>query len=344
MDALLIILVIFGIAALFLLGYLIDWANKKRIKKCVEEEISLFSDNYEFKNIENYNKCYQEVKDEILDHRSKLRLASSYIERSSWKIKAIQKTVEKYVFLDKKENTIQKLNLTNHEQTKKKIITTKPNLKTLKENKKIDLPKKIQKSDDVIQWRNKFVLIDFETANSLRTSVCQIGMIVVENNQEVFAYSNLVKPVPFYFDPINVSIHGITRSMVSDAKTFSEIWEEIKSYFNGDYIVLAHNAAFDISSVLKNTLQAYNLPFDNFKYGCTINMLRKNPNLTFPTYRLSYLAKTKAITFKHHDALEDASVLWKIINEYYGDLQTFYNQSISFNYQLKTLTKNEALI
>lgn len=336
-----VLIILFGVV-LLLLTYFINLAKKKRIKKCVEDEIILFSNNYEFKNVENYNKCSQEVEEEILDHRSKLKLTSSYLERAPWKIKKIQRTIEKYVLLDKKNKT-QKLSLSSNEKIEKKLVITKSNIKPLKENEDFNLLKEPQKNNDFIQWNNKFVLIDFETANSSRTSICQIGMIVIENNQKVFTYSNLVKPIPFYFDPINISIHGITRTMVSDAKTFSEIWEEIKDYFNDEYIVLAHNAGFDISSVLKNTLEAYDISFDNFNYGCTINMLKKNPNLILPTYKLSYLAKTKNITFQHHDALEDASVLWKIINEYYGNLQTFYSQSISFNYQLKTLTKSEGL-
>lgn len=54
-----------------------------------------------------------------------------------------------------------------------------------------------------------FVAIDVETANADMASICQIGAAVFERGEMVDHWSSLVDPND-YFDPVNVSIHGIT--------------------------------------------------------------------------------------------------------------------------------------
>jgi DNA polymerase-3 subunit epsilon len=74
----------------------------------------------------------------------------------------------------------------------------------------------------------QFVAIDVETANPDMASICQIGIAFFKNGQLEREWVSLVNPKD-YFDPINVSIHGIEESSVSSAPTFESIYHEIES-------------------------------------------------------------------------------------------------------------------
>jgi DNA polymerase III subunit epsilon len=61
-----------------------------------------------------------------------------------------------------------------------------------------------------------FVALDFETANENRDSACALGLVVVENNEIVKKDYWLIRPKELYFNPFNISIHGITPDDVKD--------------------------------------------------------------------------------------------------------------------------------
>lgn len=148
-----------------------------------------------------------------------------------------------------------------------------------------------------------FVAIDFETANGKRSSACSIGIVEVKSGKVVDKKHLLIKPPVLYFNPFNVSIHGIREDDVRDKPQFNEIWPEIKRYFE-ENIVIAHNASFDMS-VLRNVLDTYGLKYPETFYSCTIVMAKKLwPNLS--SYRLNVLADHMGIKLNHHNAEEDA--------------------------------------
>lgn len=148
----------------------------------------------------------------------------------------------------------------------------------------------------------KFTAIDFETANSSRASACAVGLAIVDNGELVAQFYQLIRPDPLIFDPFNISIHGITPEDVADAPTFAELWPSLLKRVSGPLI--AHNASFDMS-VLRYALAASGLPHPETDYFCT----RVIAKLTWPdnlTYALDHIAHSLNITFKHHDAAEDA--------------------------------------
>lgn len=70
-----------------------------------------------------------------------------------------------------------------------------------------------------------FVAIDFETATSDRNSPCEIGLTFVENWEIKETRSWLIKPKCYpYFNPVNISIHGIRPEHVVNEPEFDEIW------------------------------------------------------------------------------------------------------------------------
>jgi len=155
-----------------------------------------------------------------------------------------------------------------------------------------------------------FVGIDFETANEKRNSLCSIGIVVVKNGEIIEKVHHLIKPKEMRFMPINIGIHGIRPAMVKEELEFDKVWEKIKHYFNNN-LIIAHNASFDIS-VLRKTLELYNIEMPNFQYICTMKLSR-NFYSNLDNVRLNSVNKFLGYEFKHHDALEDAIACGNIL-------------------------------
>jgi DNA polymerase III subunit epsilon len=154
--------------------------------------------------------------------------------------------------------------------------------------------------------------IDFETANASRNSACALGVVSVEGERIVDATSWLIRPPVLDFDPFNVRIHGITVEDVRDSPTFDDLWREVAPLLAGAPVI-AHNASFDIS-VLRHSLDAYEIPYPELDYYCTLKFSRA----TWPgqaAYRLGVLAEQLGIRFRHHDAQEDAAACARIALE-----------------------------
>ena len=154
-----------------------------------------------------------------------------------------------------------------------------------------------------------FVAIDFETANRYRNSACSMALVTVENGKVTDTVYKLIRPPELTFDYWNIRIHGITAKDVVDQPTFAELWDEIKPLLENK-IVIAHNAAFDIS-VLRSILNEYGLEHPMFKHACTVDLSKK----VWPgqeSYKLSSLAEKFSLSFNHHHALDDAKTCARV--------------------------------
>lgn len=155
-----------------------------------------------------------------------------------------------------------------------------------------------------------FVAIDFETATPQWTSICSVGMCVVENNKIVKTVGTLIKPVPFEFNDYNIAIHGITPQMVWNKPTFEQLWDRIRPYIDGK-LVIAHNASFDMGA-MKKTLEMFGIPLPTFDYLCTVKLSQKAyPQLT--SHKLNVMGDAFGIDFSHHTACDDAYVCAEIL-------------------------------
>lgn len=154
----------------------------------------------------------------------------------------------------------------------------------------------------------KFTAIDFETANSSRSSACAVGLTRVANGDIVGEDYFLVRPVPCHFEPINVSIHGITEADVADAPTFRELWPRILDSIDGPLV--AHNAAFDMS-VLRYALDESGIDYPSLHYFCTL-VISRLAWRDQDRYTLSHLSELLGIQLRHHNAAADAYACAKI--------------------------------
>ncbi|MEI4769111.1 exonuclease domain-containing protein [Psychrobacillus sp. FJAT-51614] len=176
-----------------------------------------------------------------------------------------------------------------------------------------------------------FVAIDFETANSFRTSVCSIGIVQVKNGEIKEEIHTLINPLS-EFNYYNTKIHGITEDMVISAPTFEEYWPSFKEFVDNQMII-AHNASFDIS-VLRASLNNFHESYPNFQYGCSYQIAKKVwPNLY--NHKLSTVSNYLGISLRHHDALEDARAAALITLEALQKTQTNSIQDLSKLHKLK---------
>lgn len=161
------------------------------------------------------------------------------------------------------------------------------------------------------QHELSFVCLDVETANCRRESICQIGLVTVCNGSIVDEFSTLVNPND-WFDPFNEEIHGISEKKVQNAPTFDEIYNEICNRI-GNRIVVSHTS-FDKIAILR-VVEKHNLNPPSIVWLDSARIARRAWPDRFGKsgYGLANVTKELGISFKHHDALEDARAATAIV-------------------------------
>ncbi|MEW6029052.1 MAG: exonuclease domain-containing protein [Chloroflexota bacterium] len=156
----------------------------------------------------------------------------------------------------------------------------------------------------------KFVAIDVETANADLASICQIGIVTFQNNQLLTAWHSLVDPED-EFDLVNISIHGIDEEMVIGAPTFLDVYDALRSRTEGE-IVVSH-MPFDRVAISR-AAERYCLQGIQCTWLDTAKVARRTwTQFAYSGYGLVNLAGELGISFRHHDALEDARVAGEIL-------------------------------
>ena len=149
----------------------------------------------------------------------------------------------------------------------------------------------------------KFLALDVETANADYSSICQIGIAEFENGIVIDKWSSLINPES-YFDPFNISIHGIKESDVRNSPTFDKIYQELKNRLEGQITV--HHMPFD-RVALNRVCEEYQLPAINTKWLDSAKITRRTwEQFAYKGYGLKNIADFLGINFEHHDALQDA--------------------------------------
>jgi len=155
-----------------------------------------------------------------------------------------------------------------------------------------------------------YLAIDVETANADYSSICQIGIVKVENGELTDQWSTLVNPEA-YFDSFNVSIHGITESDVENAPTFDTVYTELKNRISGRIAV--HHMPFD-KVAINRVCSEYDLDVLKVHWLDSAKIVRRTwENFAYKGYGLANVAQYLNINFEHHDALEDAKTAAKIV-------------------------------
>ena len=69
-----------------------------------------------------------------------------------------------------------------------------------------------------------FAAIDFETANSERSSVCSVGVVIVRDGEIVDSFYSLIKPEPDYYNYWCQRMHGLCSRDTDGAPVFPDVW------------------------------------------------------------------------------------------------------------------------
>jgi len=151
-----------------------------------------------------------------------------------------------------------------------------------------------------------FTAIDFETAQGKRYSICQVGLVRVENQIITAQLSILVQPPGNYYWNNFIDMHGITPEITANEPTFDAVWKQIEPFIKNQNVVAHNGFAFDFQC-LKQTLEYYALSTPDFTGHCTYRIFRDN---------LASLYKHYKIQLNHHDALSDAKACGELYNRH----------------------------
>ena len=156
-----------------------------------------------------------------------------------------------------------------------------------------------------------FNAIDVETANPDRSSICQIGIAHIENGKIVDQWESFIDPET-WFDSSNILLHGISEDDVENSPTIPEVQDELRKRLHGS--VLIHHSPFD-KVALNRAMERYNLELLQVQWLDSVKIARR----AWPEYKkdgghgLENLARKRGISFKHHNALEDAIAAARIV-------------------------------
>ena len=158
-----------------------------------------------------------------------------------------------------------------------------------------------------------FIAIDFETANNSNDSACSLGIAGVQNNSIVEEKYYLIQPPDMKFDTKNIGINKLTPIDVKNAPLFPEVWDKIEHYFDGNTIIVAHNAVFDMS-VLKDCLIEYKIEIPDFDYVCSIPIsTRACGNEKVGTSLEDRTNYFRINIGAHHNSLDDAKACANLV-------------------------------
>ncbi len=156
----------------------------------------------------------------------------------------------------------------------------------------------------------RFISLDVETANADMASICQIGAARFVDGAVVAEWKTYVDPVD-YFDPVNVSIHGIDESTVVGAPAFSGLASQL-SQFVGRDIVVTHTH-FDRAAI-HQAAKRHGVPIPDWSWLDSARVARRAwSEVSSSGYGLANVCEMIGYTFRHHDALEDAKAAGHVL-------------------------------
>lgn len=167
-----------------------------------------------------------------------------------------------------------------------------------------------QRRIQVMQDTSSFVAVDFETANSHPGSICAVGVAEVRGGKVTDRWSTLVNPEDG-FNPINVSIHGITPQQVDRAPIFEAVHNALRERLEGG--IMVSHGAFD-RAALSNASRKYSLPEIKADFVNSQTVVRWTwPDRNRKGYGLASVSEALGIPLKHHDPMSDAEAAAEIM-------------------------------
>lgn len=156
----------------------------------------------------------------------------------------------------------------------------------------------------------RFIAIDVETANADMASICSIGVAAFENGALASEWYSLIDPDDF-FDPVNISIHGISEGDVKGAPTFRDVASDIDRFLGGQVVVT--HTHFD-RVAMHQAAGRWSITVPSYTWLDSARIVRRTwAKCARSGYGLANVCKMIGYTFDHHNALEDAKAAGHVV-------------------------------
>ena len=156
-----------------------------------------------------------------------------------------------------------------------------------------------------------FNAVDVETANADPASICEIGIVQVQNGVIQGQWSTLINPrEPFNAD--NTSIHGIAEQTVRNSPALPDCYTELSRLLTGT--ILVSHTDFD-RVALDGAARNHGLPTIKATWLDSATIARRAWPHRYGTrgWSLAAIAAHLGIDFRHHVAVEDARAAAAIV-------------------------------
>jgi DNA polymerase III subunit epsilon len=160
-----------------------------------------------------------------------------------------------------------------------------------------------------------FVAIDIETANADLASICQVGVVVFAGGAISDRWTSLVNPHD-EFSAINVSIHGITEESVAAAPSFADISGTLFSHLGGR-VVVSHTWFDRLAVQRASERNGVSLPLCEWLDSAKV-VRRTWVQHAQSGYGLAKIAAELGISYRAHEAIEDARAAGEIVLRAYA--------------------------
>ena len=165
-------------------------------------------------------------------------------------------------------------------------------------------------------------VIDFETTGINCDNERVIQVAIVHNylgmNQSTIAYKGYINPC-CAIPPSSMKIHGITNEQVKSAPTFEAAKDDILKHLDGR-LLAAYNLPFDFGFLNAELKRLDIEPLSWFGIcGLVLAKYVDTQSVGRGYHRLENVAKRRNMTFKAHDAAEDALVTSRLLDTLLGE-------------------------
>jgi DNA polymerase-3 subunit alpha (Gram-positive type) len=168
-----------------------------------------------------------------------------------------------------------------------------------------DISDIVTNSDNRLIAEEVYTVFDLETTglNGHSNEIIEIGAIKLSGSRIVDKYSAFVKPERKIPKKIT-ELTGISSDMVENAQSIEEVLPKFLEFI-GDSTLVAHNAPFDMSFIVRETKRILNKEINNPVID-TLRMARDVlPNIK--SYGLKVLTKHLGVALEsHHRAVDDS--------------------------------------
>jgi DNA polymerase III epsilon subunit-like protein len=111
------------------------------------------------------------------------------------------------------------------------------------------------------------LILDTETSGLHSTAeICELAII---NKRNEVVFNSLIKTSVPLSDEV-IAIHGITNEMLTDAPSWQDVYQDIKTILEGKLVAI-YNSQYDVR-LLNQTCKIYGLPMIRFDSECVMEM------------------------------------------------------------------------